>query len=272
MLKKLHIYLPFTSNELKRQMVYKGAFYLFIIITMFESFISYFLWMAIFNSSKNGVMGGFTKNEMTVYVFMVYITKSLVAISISDSVSDDVVKGMISMNLIKPIDYRLSLIFKAMGKQIYYFFVPSIFIWIGLEMYKFFILGISVTPLSNMLLFLISCIMSFLIYVLFDFCFGMMAFFTTYIFGMRLAKDALLSFLTGQLIPLSFFPEIFQHIFNFLPFSSMIYSPVMIYLGKYQGNELMFVMLRQLLWVVGLYGLGSIIWNQVTKRLIVLGG
>ena len=30
MKKKLRIYLPFASNELKRQMAYKGAFYLFI--------------------------------------------------------------------------------------------------------------------------------------------------------------------------------------------------------------------------------------------------
>ncbi len=272
MLKELHVYMPFTSNELKRQMVYKGAFYLFIFITLFESFISYFLWMAIYRSSESGVMGGFTKNEMIVYVFMVYIAKSLVAISISDAVSDDVVKGTVSMNLIKPIDYRMSLIFKAMGKQIYHFFVPGVFIWVGLEMYKYFALGMSFTSVPNMFLFLVSCGMSFLIYVLFDFCFGMMAFFTTYIFGMRLAKDALLSFLTGQLIPLSFFPEVFQKIFNFLPFSSMIYSPVMIYLGKYRGNDLLFVLLRQVFWVVGLYVVGSIIWNQVTKRLVVLGG
>ena len=31
MKKKLRIYLPFASNELKRQMAYKGAFYLFLL-------------------------------------------------------------------------------------------------------------------------------------------------------------------------------------------------------------------------------------------------
>ena len=114
--------------------------------------------------------------------------------------------------------------------------------------------------------------MSFLIYVMFDFCFGMIAFFTTYIFGMLMAKEALLSFLTGQLIPLAFFPEGVQRIFDFLPFSSMVYTPVMIYLGKYQGNELLFVLGRQFVWVVILYVLGSLIWKRVTKRLVVLGG
>ena len=43
MRKKLKIYLPFAANELKRQMAYKGAFYLFMFISLFSSFIMYFL-------------------------------------------------------------------------------------------------------------------------------------------------------------------------------------------------------------------------------------
>ena len=36
-------------------------------------------------------------------------------ITISDWVSDDVVKGTVAMNLIKPIDYRMSLVVRALG-------------------------------------------------------------------------------------------------------------------------------------------------------------
>lgn len=272
MKKKLRIYFPFASNELKRQMAYKGAFYLFIFISLFSSFIQYFLWMAIYGSSGDGILGNLTRNEMIVYVFMVYVTSSVVMITISDWVSVDVVEGMIAMNLIKPIDYRISLISRAMGQAIYRFLVPGVFIWIGLEIYKVKVLGMQVTGIGNILLYLLSSIMSFLICVLFDFCFGMVAFFTTYIFGMLMAKEALISFLTGQLIPLSFFPGAVQKVFDFLPFSSMVYTPVMIYLGKYNGSELCFVLARQAAWVVILYVLGSIIWKQVTKRLVVLGG
>lgn len=272
MLKKLKIYFPFTLNEIKRQLSYKGAFYLFILISLFGSFISYYLWMAIYGSSSSATLGGLSKNEIVIYVFMVYVTTSIVSVSISDWVSDDIVKGTVAMNLIKPINYRMSLISRAMGNSIYKFLVPGVFIWIGLEIYKVKVLNMPFTSISNILLYLLSCIMSFLIYILFDFCFGMIAFFTTYIFGMLLAKEALLSFLTGQLIPLSFFPVIVQKVFNYLPFSSMIYTPVMIYLGKYSGLELLFVLLRQAVWVIVLYLLGSLIWRKVTKRLVVLGG
>ena len=272
MKKRLKIYMPFALNELKRNLAYKGAFYLFIFISMFGSFIQYFLWMAIYGSSDNATLGGLSRDEMIIYIFMVYVTSSLVMITISDWVSDDVVKGTVAMNLIKPIDYRMSLIARAFGQVIYRFLSPGVFIWIGLEIYKVTVLNLPVTSIYNIILFLISCIMSFFICVLFDFCFGMVAFFTTYIFGMLMAKEALLSFLTGQLIPLSFFPPLVQRIFDFLPFSSMVYTPVMIYLGKYSGAELGFVLLRQAVWIVLLYVLGNLIWKKVTKRLVVLGG
>lgn len=272
MRKMLKIYAPFSINEIKRQLAYKGAFYLWILVNIFGSFISYYLWMAVYGSAETGVLGGMTRNEMVVYVFMAYVTGSMVNISISKTVSDDIVKGTVSMNLIKPIDYRMSLIARAVGDMVYQFLLPGIFIWIGLEIYRVQVLGEQIVSITTILWYFISVVMSFLIYVLFDFCFGMIAFFTTYIFGMTMAKNAILSFLTGQLIPLSFFPEGVQKVFDFLPFSSMIYTPVMIYLGKYTGSELVFVLLRQAVWVLILYAAGSLIWRKVTTRLVVLGG
>lgn len=272
MKKKIKIYLPFALNELKRQLAYKGAFYLFIFISLFGSFINYYLWMAIYGSSSSKTIGSMSQQEMIVYIFMVYVTSSIVTISISDWVSDDVVKGTVAMNLIKPIDYRASLISRALGNAVYRFLAPAVFVWIGIEIYKVTVLKMQVVSVWTILLYLLSCALSFLIFVLFDFCFGMIAFFTTYIFGMLMAKEALLSFLTGQLIPISLFPAGVQKVFDYLPFSSMVYTPVMIYLGKYSGRELIFVLVRQIIWVVLLYLLGNIIWKKVTKRLVVLGG
>ena len=272
MRKLLRTYLPFAANEIKTQLAYRGAVFLWAFISMFSSFISYFLWMAIYGSSETGVIGNLTQNEMVVYIFMVYITSSLVSISISTWIGYDVVEGRVAMNLIKPIDYRLSLISEALGDMIYHLILPGVFIWTALELYKVFVLGMPPVSVSTIALYLCSVFMSFLIYVLFDFCFGMIAFFTTYIFGLRMAKTALLSFLTGQLIPISLFPEVVQRVFDFMPFSSMIYTPVMIYLGKYSGQELAFALGRQLIWILILYWMGSLIWEKVTRRLVVLGG
>ncbi len=272
MKKLLRTYLPFVANEIKTQLAYRASVFLWAFISLFSAFISYFLWMAIYGSSESGVIGNMTQNEMVVYIFMVYVTSSLVSVSISTWVGYDVVEGRVAMNLIKPIDYRTSLIAQALGHMIYSLLGKSIFVWIGIEIYKVLVLGLPVVSIPTLLLYLCSVLMSFLLFVLFDFCFGMVAFFTTYIFGLRMAKTALLSFLTGQLIPISLFPEVAQRIFDFLPFSSMIYTPVMIYLGKYTGEALVWALGRQFIWVILLYWFGSMIWKQVTKRLVVLGG
>lgn len=272
MQKLFRIYWPFSLNEIKVNFAYKGKFYLFILSKVFSVFITYYLWMAIYQSANGSSLGGFTQNEMITYVFMSFVASGIICISMTQEIGYNVVEGSIAINLIKPIDYRWSLSAKAFGSMIYQFVVPSVFIWIGLELYKVFGLGLAVTSPDRIILFLISSMFSFLIYIFFDFCFGMMAFFTTYIFGMTIIKSAVLSFLTGQLIPLSFFPEAIQRVFDFLPFSSMIYVPVMIYLGKYSGQEIVFALLKQIFWVIVIYWVGGIIWKHVTKRLVVLGG
>lgn len=272
MKQKLKVYMPFLENELKRNLAYKGSFYLFIVCSCFGSFISYYLWMAIYGSSSTGVMGGLTQNEMVLYIFMTYITSNMVMVGIASSINHDVVDGAVSMSLIKPIDYRMSLIFTALGTVLYRFVAPSVFVWIGLEVYKVMALKMPVTSPIYIILYIISCMLSILLYLLFDFCFGMVAFVTTYMFGMNMAKEALLGFLSGQLIPISFLPGVLQSVFEYLPFSSMIYTPVMVYLGKYTGTDLAFVLMRQVFWVAALYLLGSFLWSRITKRLVVLGG
>ena len=77
MLKKLKIYFPFTLNEIKRQLSYKGAFYLFILISLFGSFISYYLWMAIYGSSSSATLGGLSKNEIVIGLMSIFWTQKV---------------------------------------------------------------------------------------------------------------------------------------------------------------------------------------------------
>ena len=153
----IKIYLPLATNELKRNLAYKGALYLWIFISLFSSFISYFLWMAVYGSSDNATLGGLSQNEMVVYIFMAYVTSSMTMITISDWVSDDVVRGNVVMQLIKPIDYRLSLISKAVGVMIYRFLAPGVLVWIGIEVYKVVVLKMEIISIINLLAYILSC-------------------------------------------------------------------------------------------------------------------
>lgn len=272
MTKFLKIYWPFASNQIKSHFVYKGRFYLFILRKFLGMFIYYYLWMAIYASSPSGQMGGFTRVEMILYVFMSYTVSDIVMVGISAEIGSDVIDGSVAMNLIKPINYRMHLVFKSLGIMIFRTVVPSLFIWFGLEVYRVINLGMPVISPDTILLSLLSMFLSFLIYIFFDYCFGLLAFITTYIFGMNIIKNAVLNFLTGKLIPITFFPDIVQELFSFLPFTAMTYVPVMIYLGKYSGRDALWQLGKQALWVVLLYLLGSFLWKRIEKRIVILGG
>ena len=272
MTKFLKIYWPFALNQIKSNFVYKGRFYLAILRKFLGMFIYYYLWVAIYASSSSEQIGGFSRTEMIFYVFMSYAISDIVMVSISSEIGNDVIDGNVAMHLIKPINYRVQLIFKSLGIMIYRIVIPSLFIWIGLEVYKVTSLGVAVSSSVTVIMSLLSVFLSFLIYVLFDYCFGMLAFITTYMFGMNIIKNAILSFLTGKLIPITFFPEIVQKIFSFLPFTAMTYVPVMIYLGKYTNVEALCQLGKQVLWVFILYFLGSFIWKRIEKRIVILGG
>lgn len=265
-------YWPFTLNQIKSNFVYKGKFYLTILRKFLGLFVYYYLWMAIYSGASGTELGGFTRMEMIIYVIMSYTISDVIMVSISSEIGYDVMDGNIAMQLIKPINYRIQLIFKSFGIMIYRMTVPSVFIWIILEIYKVAVLEMSISNPVTIILFILSMFLSFLIYVLFDYCFGLIAFITTYMFGMNIVKNAVLSLLTGKLIPITFFPGFIQKIFEFMPFTSMTYTPVMIYMEKYNGLELLFQMGKQGIWVVLLYVLGTLLWKNIEKRIVIMGG
>lgn len=272
MTKFFRVYWTFAANQIKSNFVYKGRFYLYILRKFLGMFIYYYLWMAIYASASSGQLGGFTRSGMILYVFLSYTISDLVMIGISSEIGKDVLDGSVAMNLIKPINYRLYLTFKSLGVMIYRIVVPSVFIWAGLEIYKVTALGMPVSSPAQIGPALLSILLSFFIYVFFDYCFGMLAFVTTYIFGMTIIKNAALNLLTGRLIPISFFPAVVQEIFSFLPFTAMTYVPVMIWMGKYSGTEALYQLGKQALWVVLLYLLGGFLWKKIEKRIVILGG
>ena len=61
-------------------------------------------------------------------------------------------------------------------------------------------------------------------------------------------------------------------IFNFLPFSSMIYTPTMIYLGKLTGIELIKAIGIQIIWLGILIVVARVMWNTLIKKITILGG
>ena len=71
---------------------------------------------------------------------------------------------------------------------------------------------------------------------------------------------------------LAFFPKIVSDILSFLPFSSLIYTPVMIIVGKYDASQILQALLLQFFWLIVMVGLSQLIWKRVQSFITIQGG
>ena len=117
-----------------------------------------------------------------------------------------------------------------------------------------------------------SAILSFIIADSLNFLIGEISVFTHALFGLMIIKNILLSFLSGSLLPSSYFPDWLNQILRFLPFQSMIEKPIMIFLGKVSPPEILNIFMIQILWVVLLNVLCNVSFNSIKKRVVSVGG
>lgn len=271
MTRLLKTYLPFTKGVIQAFMAYRANFYVYILGDLFQTVVLLYIWFAIFSSSSSNVIQGFTFDEMIVYVVMSTLTGMLITNDVHWEISNDVRTGTIAMNLIKPVSYQIRQYFSSIGYFIVnltFLFIP---LWGGYVVYDFVVNG-AFPVFSTLLVYVLSVFLSSLILFYINYLFGLAAFFVEYIFGFIFAKEALLRLLSGQLIPLSFFPASLSMVFRFLPFAGLVYTPTMIYLGKYTETEALFNIGIQGIWVILLMGITQVIWKRAIKRLTIMGG
>lgn len=272
MKKKLKIYLPFTRAGIQRMMAYRMNFSLFFIGESLYCFVMYFLWQAIFNANHTERFMGFTRLEMVLFVFLSNIITFLVNSDMMEDLGTEIKDGSIIMRMIKPINLDFSFLFMELGTKIVILIGIGLPIVLGLEIYRYCMTGCILFDIGRFLLFLLSTILGYWISFYLNLCFGFMAFFFNNIWGFSMLKQALLKFLTGSMIPIAFMPALLQKVLNLLPFASMSYTPVMIYIGKYDRLQILQSIGLQLIWVIIIYGLSRAIWKIATDHLTVQGG
>lgn len=268
----LGVYLPFAKSEIQKALAYKISFFGYILGDIFQIVIAFYLWSAIFSSSPNSTINGFTKNEMLVYIVMSFITAMTIGNGTEWAVASEVQSGEIAINLIRPINYKLRLISQSIGSIMWQFIAIFLPIWVTMLGIRYFTLGALPPHITTIGTYFLSLIFSFIIWFLFNFCFGLMAFYVTYIWGLNMFKETIVRFLSGAIIPIIFFPLWFQKFLILMPFGSINYTPVMIYLNKYTGYETIKALVIQALWIILLYLFSRFLWDKAIKKLTIMGG
>ena len=139
-IKGIKSYLPFTRNVFQRLISYKANAIIFMFGDFLMLAVTYYLWKAIYGSTTETVLNGFTFNEMIIYIFISFLTSIMISVDISNDISREVKDGSIAINLVRPINYEKRMLFQGLGNVLYNFIIIFIiaFSVTTFLFYKFF--------------------------------------------------------------------------------------------------------------------------------------
>jgi ABC-2 type transport system permease protein len=267
------LYASFARLAFLKFLAYRLRYYTGVVSYTIFVAGNYYLYRALFASraaaGQEAVIGGLTLGATITYVIMSWVGRSFTFNNIDRELASSIQQGNIAMQLVKPFHVQSVMMAEAVGEAVFrlmMFTLPILVVVIpvfGLQRpadparYGWtllsFTLGLAINAQINFLL-------------------GCLAFELKSIWGVLRAKGICVDFLSGVLIPFTFFPEWVQTSVRFLPFQGLSYVPVMVYLEKDPGGSLASALLLQAAWAVGLFVVGRIVWTRAVRRVTLQGG
>jgi ABC-2 type transport system permease protein len=241
---------------------YTGVITYFINVTVY-----YFIWRAIFQADPH--FGGFSFAEITTYVAIGWIIRSMYFNNIDTEMAEDILEGKITMAMIKPVSPQLSYVARSVGESAFRLLLltsPT-----ALVISLIFPVRAPASA-AHLAVFLVSLAGSVLLVAAMNFIVGACAVRLTSILGLLRAKFWMQDLLSGVLVPLTLFPPPLRAISRLLPFEHIGFTPLMIYLGKIGWAEIGQTLVVEALWIVALFLFGAWFWGVMSRRITIHGG
>ena len=261
------VYAEFLRVGFVNTLAYRLRYYTGIVTYFIYVSIYYFIWKAIYEHSAS--IEGFDFKQLLTYVAVGWIIRSFYYNNIDQEIAMQVMEGKLAMDLIKPVNTQFMYVAQALGESV--FRLAMLTLPTAVILALVFPLRLPSSPL-HFAAFMLSVFFSFFIVAGINFCVGTFAIRLKSILGLLRAKYFLLELFSGLLIPISFFPEVFQKALAFMPFQYISYVPVLIYLGKLQGLAVLKALAIQFFWVFAMLALGDALWRWSSRRITIQGG
>ncbi|NMM53375.1 ABC transporter permease [Paenibacillus aquistagni] len=229
--------------------------------------VIYYLWMAVYEG--NAMLNGMTFNQAFAYLALASSLFTMFQVYTEWFMSAHILNGDIITSFIKPLDYQFNKLFEAFGAVISNFItisIPTLLVII-------FVFDTKIEVGLNLAFFVISLLMAMLISFFIDYMIGLCSFYTESIWGICTTKDVIVLFLSGAMVPISFFPEYLQTICAYLPFQAIYNIPLTIVTTP--GLSLMDyanALAMQGMWVVILLLVSRLLHAVATRTITVNGG
>lgn len=253
-----------------RLMVEYRVFFLMMAARLvIELGVLYYFWLAVFKNSPTTIIRGFTFPEMLTYMVLSVATLTLFKNSVDVTITEKIKAGVISLDLIKPVDFQLYHFFPAIGMVMFRFIFQSmpVLLCAGFIFRVQFFMNYQV-----LIWYLVSIILGVICMFLIDYVIGLASFWLMNNWGMALAKETIVYFFSGGVIPLVFFNKPLHFVADILPFKAVIHVPLSIGMGKFTTDMVFDSLLLQVCWIGILFVLSRVIWGLAQKKISIQGG
>ncbi|WP_294349202.1 ABC-2 family transporter protein [uncultured Clostridium sp.] len=291
-MENLSKYYAFSSNAIKEKYAYRFKAIMWALSTTFNMLIQYFLWWTIYSETEGSFLGVDEKNYLAYIAFGVIFYNMTYCME-NMNIAEDIKSGNICMNMLKPFNYKIMVLFRHIGSKIgeVIGLIP-IFIVVCLMIGQFNI------KFSVIICFILSSILAFFISFIFSYIIGMITFWTTNYWGVQFLVGSLSGIFSGQMLAINFYTELgkgattLASVLPFLdydkltvffralgimayclPFQSMYYTPMSILTGIIDTPEkIIFHIMLQVMWLIVLNFIADIMWKVAQKKITILGG
>lgn len=262
------VYLEFAKKSFQRQLQYRIANYSGFVVNTFFFVVRAYVFIALYE--HRGVVADYDMVEAITFTGLTQAMLMVVGIfGSSNEIAEAVRTGQVATDLMKPIDYQFFALFRQFGRSFYFLFFRA------LPIFAVLVIFFPWKPPQSweaLLLFFTSLVFAATITFSFSFMIGISAFWLMDVRGIAGIVMGAGILLSGFMVPVSFFPDTFGRICEWLPFVGQSYVPVAIYLGKYVGGKLLSMMIRQVMWAATLIILGRIFISLAVRKVVIQGG
>ena len=258
----------FIRNEFFNATVYRTVFWLRLVYTFLMMYSVGYVWRALY-ATGTGRMD-WTLPQMITYAVMGVALESIMLpyYGPQSYIMEQVRKGTIEMDIMKPLDFQFYMFAKNIGSllvRLGLLVVPSLIV-------AYFMFGLQLPCTGILLAFTLSLILAILVSFLLNYMLGLLSMVTMNIRNIFWGYNAMLRFFSGQSVPLWLFPGSLEIISTMLPFRCIYSIPMSIYIDSYQGAALWGQLGRQALWCAILFICSRLMTKRVLTKLMIQGG
>lgn len=265
---RMRLYYEIAVRSFRRATTYRSAFIAGMLTNAFFGALRCFVFVAVFQSSGAAQVAGFSLSDTISYT---WLTQSLISIGagwVAWDIAGTIRSGDVITDLARPWSFYGYWLSRFLGERIFNLLVRGVLTYtIGVLLF-----GARLPSPGEVAAFAVAISLALLVSFGFMFIVNLTAFWLIDNTGVIMIANILLSFFSGFLLPLAFFPPTLAAIARALPFQAITGLPAQVFLGQLTGGSLAAALLMQAGWAVVLGGLGWLVLQAAVRKVVIQGG